>query len=421
MKRIAIIIIASLLLIFTTLWTIYTVRQNRIQEQYISNSTTSILSIAVDDLILDNMSSLFSWSAKSSDSTEKKTSIKKIIFNAGISIPARIYLFSVAEKKDQFYGILSIKDYDNCFSYFAEHYPEGLNFVNKEKGIVSVGINKYVKVLFDRKHLIYTVGAEQSNNFQYLQTLLGSPEQWKQIGSFAGFEHAITKKHISYVHKDKSLILEAMVAKNHTQIDGKWKLSQNLAEEFEVSSRDTTNQTALFWSLLPLRETPILSALMRKYTGLNDQMLDSSYGNYFDLQIKADYTIQRDTSISYVYDDNFNSIEEKQVKELSVPSITHIWKYNPALAVALPEKMFYQFHKKQIKNYLVNTTVSTFPEQVQSKKTPYPFYCFIDFGTWPDTWMELPVGKLKERKVKVTLKTIPESKSLLSLKGHISY
>lgn len=421
MKRIAIIIGTLLLLIVGLMWTIYTVRKNKADAQYVSKSSTSVLSFAVDDLLLDNVSSLLSWKKTPKGTKHEETWIKKIIFDAGISIPARIYLFTIAPQKTQFYGILSVKNYDECFSFFADHFPDRVNFVNKENGTVTVDINKHIKILFDHNNLIYNIAPEHSSDFQDLQSLLLQPHTWDQIGSFEGYEHALSNKHICYVQKDKRLRIEATVTKHKTEIEGKWLLAQNLGDNFQVRAMDTTNQTLTFWSLLPLKEVPVLSYLMSKYTGLNQELLNRSYSNYFDLQLKADHTLQRDSSISYLYDDDFNAVEKIQVKELTVPNIVHSWKYNKSLEESLPNEMFYKFRKKQIDQYLLNTTLNTFPDQVQNKQTLYPLYCFIDFGTWPETWNVSLFKKLKEDKAKATIMTTLENQSTLSIKGQINY
>ncbi len=55
MKKTAIILGAFLLLTIGVMVTIYTVRKSKIEEQYVSESSTSVLSFAIDDLLLDNI------------------------------------------------------------------------------------------------------------------------------------------------------------------------------------------------------------------------------------------------------------------------------------------------------------------------------------------------------------------------------
>ncbi|UZJ64161.1 hypothetical protein OKW96_17510 [Sphingobacterium sp. KU25419] len=102
MKRIAIIICSLLFLICVLGWTVYMVRKNKIEKQYVSKESTSVLSIAVDDLLLDNISSLLSKGDQSPDVKSKEIWIKSLILDAGISIPARIFCSTLLIRKINF-------------------------------------------------------------------------------------------------------------------------------------------------------------------------------------------------------------------------------------------------------------------------------------------------------------------------------
>lgn len=421
MKKIAIIIGSILLLLVALTCTIYLVRKNKIEKQYVSKESTSVLSIAVDDLLLDNISSLFSKGDQSKGSESKETWIKKIIWDAGITIPARIFLFNTTVQKNQFYGILAIRNYDDCFSFFANHFPKGIKFINKEKGVVSVTIGKHIQVLFDRNNMVYKIALDHNSEFEELQSLLEHTDKWTKIGDFKEFEQALSNKHISYVQKDKTLKIEASIAKHKTEIDGEWLLSENIDQELQIRAMDTTKQTLTFWSLLHLNDMPVLAHLMNKYTGLNQDQLANSFSNYFDLQIKSDHTIQKDTAIAYDYDEDFNAIETKKIKEVRVPLIFQAWKYNKSLEESLPNNMLYQFRKMKAGHYLLNTTSDKVISQAESKPTLYPFYCFINFKTWPEEWTFSIFKRLKDNQVQATLMTTLKEQKKLSIKGQITY
>ncbi|NQD71189.1 hypothetical protein HP439_10695 [Sphingobacterium shayense] len=421
MKKTAIIIGILLILIFGSIWTLYTVRQHNTDQQYVSKSSTSILSIAVDDLILDNLWYLSSRSSKSAEIESDSEQIKSFIFDAGIPLPARIYLFGLPAQDGQFYGILALNNFVKCFSFFASHYPDKINFIDKQKSIVSVNLNARLKVIFNDEYLIYQIGLDEQEGFSNLQTLLMNPENWSQIGTLEGFGHLKSKKHLSYVQKYDEFVLEATVGKNRTILNGTWRLKQELGNEVIVRDIDTLRQTLTFWSILPLQETPILAYLMQKYTGLDRQQLDSNYGNYFDLQVKSDSVVQNDSSIIYTYDDEFNALEELQVQQHNVPNIVHAWKCKEVLQASLPDKMFYRFHKEDRGTYFVNSTLDSLTTSVSSKETPFPFYCFVDFQTWPGQWDISLFKTLKAHNLKARIITQKKNKRTLSIKGEILY
>ncbi|MCA5004187.1 hypothetical protein [Sphingobacterium bovistauri] len=419
MKRFAIIIAVLMVTTLVLTWTLYTLRKNDIKDQYVSSSSTRILSIAVDDLLLDNISNLYPWrDDKSKGKKQRDSWLKKLIFDAGIKIPARIYSFSTDAHQNQFFGILAVKNYDDCFSFFATEYPDGINFIDKEKGIVNVVVNKHINVLFNYSHIIYNIALGDNLDLENLQSMLLQPDTWTQISALNGFENTLSTKHITYMQKDGRLTLEGTVSSDKTEINGKWLLSQNLDDNLLVREMDSLEQTLTFWNLIPLNEIPLLSKLMNKFTGLAPEQLNS---NYFDLQIYRDPTSQQDSSISYVYDDDFNATEETKILEVAVPSIVHTWSYDEILEKSLPNKMFYRFNKKRIGPYLLNTTLETFPHQATRKATKHPLYLSVNFETWPEMWSIPILDRLKAKKVKATVSTTLHNKNEIHLNGQISY
>ena len=418
MKRIAIIIGVLFLLIIGLLGTMYAIRKSEIKNQYISTSSTRILSIAIDDLLLDNLTNLLSWNKSQREKANGENLIKNIIFNAGINIPARIYLFNTTTHMNGLFGILPLKNYDDCFSFFANQFPDEIDLIDKEKGIVSVTLNRHIHILFNRSHIVYELTWENNPNFKDLQALLEEPEKWTKIGSATGFDGIIPQKHISYIQKDGHLQLEAKVSKHKTQVEGRWKLSQGLEDSLVVRAMDTTKQIVTLWNLLPLSEIPAVAQIMNKYTGIKFDQLHSSY---FDLQVQDDYIVQKDSAITYSYDDDFNPIEEILVQEVSVPNVTYSWRYDKLLEASLPDTMFYQVHKKQIGQYLINTTFNSFPQQVSSQETKHPLFFYIDFGKWPETWNLGITKSLKEKNVKVKMVTTLQDQNELNIVGQINY
>lgn len=75
------------------------------------------------------------------DKKGKEKRIKKTLFDAGGEIPAQLYLFNIRAEEYRFFGILKVRKYDECFIFFATHFPDKMNFVDKDKGVVQVKIN----------------------------------------------------------------------------------------------------------------------------------------------------------------------------------------------------------------------------------------------------------------------------------------
>lgn len=419
MKRFASIAGLLLLFIISSLWIIYVVREQKADNQHVSSASTSILSIAVDDLLLEHISSILPKSRKNEPSETSKFWVKEILFNAGINVPARIQLFTMPAQEARLYGILALSNYDNCFSFFANRFPEDIRFVDKEKGLISVAIDKHVNVLFDRNAIVYKLSLEADSNFDDLQSILSAPESWRKIGSFKEFEYAKSNKHVAYVLKDGSLKMAASVFKNNTEITGEWLLSQDMQADFKIRDMDTTKQSLTFWTALPFSEVPQLTTLLRKFIELEPTLANSS--SYLDLQIKSDTVLQQDTSIVYAYDADFNVVEELQINEVVVPNISLALGYNDVLADKFPNTLFYKFQKKRVGEYLLNTTSTSSSQKGNSKKTKQPLYLYIDFERWPEDWEASIFRKLKEAKVRARILTERQSKKKLLIKGEVSY
>ena len=71
--------------------------------------------------------------------------------------------------------------------------------------------------------------------------------------------------------------------------------------------------------------------------------------------------------------------------------------------------------------YLLQTTSDNFINQIESKPTSYPFYCFSDFETWPEEWTLSLFKNLKDNKVQATIMTTLQDQKKLSIKGQINY
>lgn len=421
MKRIALIIGTLLLLAVGILVSIFWIRKSKAEQQLVSNQSTQIISIAVDDMVVDNLSSLLSWNTSSSEGERKEKWLKKIVFDAGIYIPSRIFLFNQTAKKDSFYGIVALESYDDCFTFFANHFPEEMNFIDKEKGIVHVAVSKYFQLIFDREHVVYSFSMKEDKGFQELANLLRHRERWTTVATLKGFEALNAKKHIAYVQKDQKLKIEATINNGVALIQGQWKLQKELKSDFQVQDLAADKEIIRCWNLLDAAEIPLFANILRDFSGLQPPEFNKHYGNYFDLQVNDDYFTQHDTSIAYVYDDDFNATEEKQVNDVQVPKIIQAWKYDATWAQELPDRLFYKFYTYNFGGYLFQSTASNLSHTNNLIKTAYPFYAFVDFGKMPESWDIPLLQRLKKAQVKAKLKTKVQTSNTLSLEGKITY
>lgn len=421
MKKIALILFSLLCLVFGLLAAIYWTRKSKIDEQLVSKRATEILAIDVDEIILDNLSRFLSWNKKETAGKENKDNwLYNILFDAGIEIPSRLYLFNINPQEYEFYGILKVKNYDACFTFFATHFSDKMIFVDKGKGVVQVKINSYVALLFDRKHMLYTFSQNGKTADKDLQRLLNNQGDWTAVSSLKNFKGLAADHHIIYTQKDQKLYLEGDLNKGEFHFQGTWQLAHGLKDELFVSDRDRSKQIFRFWNLLDIEEIPALSNLIKRFSGLSEEEFSQHYGQYYEAQVNDIYSIQRDSSITYVYDDNFNAQEQYLIKENKIPQIVQTWKYSKPLSAALPDKMWYQFQQKHTEDYIIQCTDTTVLAPTNKIATDTPLFAFVDFERWPAAWTFSFLKPFIEKKVKASLKTKIVSENTLSVEGLVT-
>src|SRR5690606_15547392 len=107
MKRTLWIIAMVLVIAAGTIVALYLFRKNKALKQHIHPQSQAVVSIAVDDLLLDNMSSVFTQRTDSTPSASRSLALENWT-NAGIYIPAQIHFFSLKDHPLTFYTIQKI-------------------------------------------------------------------------------------------------------------------------------------------------------------------------------------------------------------------------------------------------------------------------------------------------------------------------
>lgn len=418
MKRVILIIISCILTLILIGVAAYFVRKQQANKQFVSAQSSAILSVAVDELILDNLGTLLKKTDKPSTDKEKSVSnAKNFFFNTGLNIPARIFLFSVPKHADQLFGILAVNNYEKCLAYFMENHKDGLELVDKNTGTVTVKLSKQMVCLFNKEYLVYGLSALEEIHATQLSQLISETDSLVPVNRLANVNPAVFKAHLVYSRMDESLNLQAHLSNQKVTIDGQWKLRNNTDAQFNIRKLDTTNNILSFWSSLPLAEFPALGQFLGKYASLDKDSLATSYGGYMDIEVKAGSSMQTDTILTYEYDDSFNAIEQKEIRQTAVPNIIHVWNNANGIAQFLPDNMFYQFHKKETEGYVINSTMDIETISLNQVSSTHPFFLQVDFTNWPDQWTLGPINKLKEQKLKLNLQGERKADNSIHIKG----
>ena len=418
MKKFLLILFGSIVTLVLIVVAGYFIRKQQASKQFVSAQSTAILSIAVDELILDNLGTLLKPSDKAVVGKEPSSSkAKNFFFNSGLAIPARIFLFSVPQHGDQLFGILPVSNYEKCLAYFMEEHPDGLELLDKSSGTVSVKLSKHMRCLFNKEYLVYGISQLAELEVTQLSELISKSDSLVPVNTLKNSNPEILKAHIAYSRIDQSLNLSAQINNQKIKLDGDWQLATTMPKQTAIRKLDTTGNVLSFWSSLPLSEIPALGQFLGKYSALSKDSLAASYGGYVDLEVKAGKLMQTDTILTYDYDDNFNPIEQKEIREVEVPHIVHVWSNSKGIGQYLPDNMFYHFNKKEENGYVLNSTTDLAAVSLTQLSASYPLFLQVDFTHWPDQWTLGPIDKLKQRQLKLSLQAEYKGGKRIQLKG----
>lgn len=405
MKKGLWILFSIILLALVSLTATYFIRKHKADQQLVALNSKEIISISIDDILLDNLSQVF----KSQDSRDQDSSDYlqlKDILNSGLAIPAKIYLFALDEYPGNLYSIQRLKDSVKWQKFWTSYAPN----------------SSHLTAVTDQDFVLFRMSLKASESIQDMQNIFSGKKQWTQLKN-VNFVHPKEKSHIDYSRKDESLNLSAQIKDQNVKISGTYSLAQEIPQIEPTQTRIspfTENTFLSFWNALPLKEIPWMTSALNKFAAIDTDLLAQN-ANYCDLFISEQTTTQTDTIVAYEYDDDFNSIETKQVQQISVPIIQSAWKGSQELETILPETLFYKFYKQSFKDiyYLSTDTLSR-------KKTVWNAHnsslgLAINFDKLPQAWQNGILSILKNKQTKISIQGKLVDNKKIELQGEIQY
>lgn len=420
MKRTLWIIAMVLVIAAGTIVALYLFRKNKALKQYIHPQSHAVVSIAVDDLLLDNISSVFTQRTDSTPSASGFLTFENWT-NAGIYIPAHIHFFSLKDHPLTFYTIQKITSPEKWGIFLKQqgaavvqpmgHAEQPFSFAHLYSG---------VDVLYNDQYLLFRFTGLQPEENGDMHAIWKAMDSWVYIEDLDFHSAAYPQKHISYRHTDGAFQLFAEVAAGHIQLSGSWNLNSAIPT---LSRQRILTEDDAFITLrsnLPLRETPFIPHSLASFSDLDPKTLALQTFDYVDVLVRSATTVQHDTIISYDYDEDFNSIEKKEIQESSVPVIESLWKGGTPLAAALPGKLFYQFNKYITDSLILLSTKQDKEFTPTFASTSSPFSLKVDFRHLPSSWDQL-FAPLRRKSFQITLETVVVNPNRLDLSGQIQY
>ena len=407
-KIIAVLIIAPLF----TYWGYCWYKNNASLKGVIHKDANAVVKIAVHNIkktLLLNALNNPAYYYKHLTSSKNEKGNKK---QKGIDIqPYNLTFFRLPTVKNTLFSVLPI-DNNTAFieqiNDFSIAQKSQVNY-DKENQLHWLQIKNYGIISWDKNSVVAAIGVDVT----YKKILQVSVDVLVLNKTIKNKNHkwikalAQNNDHIFYASREATISLNFM--------DGQVNLSGDLFTEIENTYPKTTNinqiqnNTAFLYYDANFAVIENKKNFVNEYknfgvfkkNNINISEISKEINGFFYLGINGN-TIQTDTIISYLYDDNFNKIEQKTAQEKKVPKIEiQLGKANNTLLSYLESQNlitqdnlfkaipYYQFNVADNNKFLSFKTDKSVSNYSQ-KKSPYFFQLFIDI---PKTVEQLNLGE----------------------------
>lgn len=363
-KRIVLIILGLIACFAISLFIFLQIRKYKAQSQLIHHQSTAILKVAIDDIFVDIVKNAIVNPGYYTSDTTQGTSAR-MGFDWGFYIPAEMYFFSVNQDDANLYSYQRVKDENKLIAFLLQKLKLDTSAVNRESDdwVISAYSGK-VNIIGNGENMLLGISAKSEGSIEKINKI------WQ--------ERATNMIQVSNLDADDRDSLSGDLAylnlanRNRFNIDFQNGIMNTTASlHTELWKQNKVNKVR------KLGVEDILSfycnANLRPLIEQNKSLLTSNnipvdslvkyYGGYVDLQWKKGDIMQSDTIIAYDYNDDFEMVEKKEVRQEQVPNLIFTVKGSPHMASYLPEKMFYKFTKNVQNGYLtLRTSTITPPE-----------------------------------------------------------
>jgi len=419
MKKAIGIVVSILVVTCVAAMILYYIRASKAEQQYVHRNSAGILSLAVDDLLIDNLGSLMSARSKQGSSNDSLTkTLLQDIWNAGIDIPARIYLYSLPEDSHSYYSVQKINDQAQWDTFLQKYKLE----TETSADGTAIHLSKNIALLQSGDKILFRLALRDSSSPSFTAEVLQQEDNWLQIRQLNAVKKLPKQDHLSYWTLDSELSIQAHIHNDKTEIQGSWQLDRALPKgQYEARAFNANDIALLFWSQLPISSIPLLTEALSHFSNTVAGDKASSQPRYMDLLVRQQTVSQQDTIITYDYDEDFNSVETSAIQEIQVPMIESVWQGDSTFAQQLPDKMFYKFNKEVNGQHIFLSTDANPHKDIKFAKKDALLALVMDFNYWPSTWLIQPFKSLQQQALQANIKITAKDEKLMEIKGELRY
>lgn len=423
MKRTLWIFVMVLVIAAGTIIALYLFRKNRALDQYVHSKSQAIVSVALDDLLLDNFDQLFRSRTQDTFGDKSPLLDVKNWWKAGISIPAQLHFFSLSNDPFTFFTIQRIDNIGKWEAFLNKYANDSVHAIDDAPELRLAHFPLLMTTLYNEHYALFRIGLSKPDSVEEMKVIWSEEKDWVYVRNLPFHSTKKTNAHLTYRDIDGTSQLFADIAENRISLSGHWQLTTEIpTDNMQVRKpKEHTNLFLSFWSMLPLAQTPVITNFLSAVSGIEEtKLIDNSYG-YTDLFIGNNMIMQQDTIVVYDYDEDFNSIERKEIQEISVPLIESVWKGNEQLVFSLPNKLFYKLSKTYTDSLILLSTDGRVEFSPTFETTSSPFYLLVDFKNIPGSWNGSIVRSLQQRDAKIEISTSSSDRITLEIDGCITY
>lgn len=348
-KKLIFILVGLIALIAISLYLFLKVREQRSKNMLVHSESEYVMRVSVDKILSD-----IAWNAimnpgyyltKDTTSSTTRDSVKSS--DLGLHIPASIYLFALKDREATWYTMLAVDDEHKLQTFIRQRVVGDSIAIEREGDNWWIsGKEGRISVYGDSKNVLVALSLEKTDKKQDMMELWNQRvDQMVPISTVSDFKLDNSSADIQW--QQRGVSTSGILSFNQGMIASELSLANSvlrLPSEAQARVLPTSNVLSVYCKA-DLR--PLLTKYkdnLKRYN-IPVDTLARYYGGYLDVQWRSEDVVQMDSVIAYDYDDNFNRIEKKELREESVPNLLFTFSASPHLTSYLPERLFYKFYK----------------------------------------------------------------------------
>lgn len=422
MKRTLWIFAVLLVIAIGTIVALFLVRKSKALDQYVHSDSQAVVTISLDDLMLDNLDQLFKRHAVDRVAPTSRLLDIKNWWRAGVGIPAQIHFFTLPDNPLTFYTIQKITNPAKWDAFLKKHVTDTIQIIEvSEQQLSCARLSSGVSSLYDNQYLLLRLAPAKQDDDREMLAIWEEKDNWVYVRDFNFSTTENPKAHVVYRHTDGTFQLFANLSNDYISLSGDWQLASDIPTIAQAREPEINDLFISFSSNLPLPETSFITKFFSTFASIEaDELVGNAY-DYVDVYVSADLTRQQDTVIVYDYDEDFNSIEKKEMQEIKVPVIESAWKGSEQLAAALPEKLFYRLHRYASDSLVILSTKEDAEFSTTFRPSSSPFQLAVDFRNIPVSWTNDILRSLRQQALQIDIESSALSQRTLGITGRIRY